>query len=135
MIKKIISSALILATFALFAMFGMAVVQAQSTPTSFMPQPNAQLGTGLDSYSFSQRSVVDVVGDIGKYVIGVLVIVAVFYVLWAAYTFITAAGETEKISQARNRIMYAGIGIVVALLAQGIIALVLSAAGAGSATP
>jgi len=52
----------------------------------------------------------------------------VFYVLWAAYTFITAAGDTEKITSARNRIMYAGIGIIVALLARGIIALVLQMA-------
>lgn len=128
MMKKIVSLALLSLMFAPFLVLGQAT-------SDFMPKPDSKTAKGLDAYGFSDQSVVDVVGTIGKYVVGILVIVAVFYVLWAAYTFITAAGEAEKISQARSRIMYAGIGVIVALLAQGIIALVLSAAGAGTTTP
>lgn len=125
--KKIVSSLLILLMF--FPFLGFA------QKSDFMPSPDSGVAEGLDAYSFSDQSIVGVVGTIGKYVIGALVIVAVFYVLWAAYTFITAAGDTEKISTARNRIMYAGIGIIVALLAQGIISLVLSVGGATGTTP
>ncbi len=118
--KKIVSLALLSLVFAPLLVLGQG---------DFMPEPSDQLGTGLgDQYSFSDKSIVEVVETIGSYVIGILVIVAVFYVLWAAYTFITAAGDTEKITSARNRIMYAGIGIIVALLARGIIALVLQMA-------
>jgi len=118
--KKIVSLALLSLVFAPLLVLG---------EGNFMPEPSEQLGTGLgDQYSFSDKSIVEVVETIGSYVIGILVIVAVFYVLWAAYTFITAAGDTEKITSARNRIMYAGIGIIVALLARGIIALVLQMA-------
>jgi len=118
--KKIVSLALVSLMFAPFLVLG---------EGNFMPEPSEQLGSGLgDQYTFSDKSIVEVVETIGGYVIGILVIVAVFYVLWAAYTFITAAGDTEKITSARNRIMYAGIGIIVALLARGIIALVLQMA-------
>ncbi len=118
--KKIVSLALVSLMFAPFLVLG---------EGNFMPEPSEQLGSGLgDQYTFSDKSIVEVVETIGSYVIGILVIVAVFYVLWAAYTFITAAGDTEKITSARNRIMYAGIGIIVALLARGIIALVLQMA-------
>jgi type III secretory pathway component EscU len=118
--KKIVSLALVSLMFAPFLVLG---------EGNFMPEPSEQLGSGLgDQYTFSDKSIVEVVETIGSYVIGILVIVAVFYVLWAAYTFITAAGDTEKITSARNRIMYAGIGIIVALLARGIIALVLQVA-------
>jgi type III secretory pathway component EscU len=118
--KKIVSLALVSLMFAPFLVLG---------EGNFMPEPSEQLGSGLgEQYTFSDKSIVEVVETIGSYVIGILVIVAVFYVLWAAYTFITAAGDTEKITSARNRIMYAGIGIIVALLARGIIALVLQVA-------
>jgi len=118
--KKIVWLALVSLMFAPFLVLG---------EGNFMPEPSEQLGSGLgDQYTFSDKSIVEVVETIGSYVIGILVIVAVFYVLWAAYTFITAAGDTEKITSARNRIMYAGIGIIVALLARGIIALVLQVA-------
>ena len=118
--KKIVSLALVSLMFVPLLALGQG---------NFMPEPSEQLGSGLgDQYTFSDKSIVEVVETIGSYVIGILVIVAVFYVLWAAYTFITAAGDTEKITSARNRIMYAGIGIIVALLARGIIALVLQVA-------
>ena len=124
--KKIVSLALVSLMFAPFLVLG---------EGNFMPEPSEQLGSGLgDQYTFSDKSIVEVVETIGSYVIGILVIVAVFYVLWAAYTFITAAGDTEKITSARNRIMYAGIGIIVALLAQGIVSLVLNIGGAGAGT-
>ncbi|HOI97379.1 MAG TPA: hypothetical protein PLA19_02645 [Candidatus Pacearchaeota archaeon] len=118
--KKIVSLALVSLMFVPLLALGQ---------SDFMPTPSDQAGKGLgDQYNFSDKSLVEVVETIGSYVIGILVIVAVFYVLWAAYTFITAAGDTEKITSARNRIMYAGIGIIVALLARGIIALVLQVA-------
>lgn len=118
--KKIVSLALVSLIFAPLLVLG---------ESDFMPKPSDQAGKGLgDQYNFSDKSLVEVVETIGSYVIGILVIVAVFYVLWAAYTFITAAGDSEKIKSARDRIMYAGIGIIVALLARGIIALVLQVA-------
>ena len=44
--------------------------------------------------------------------------------LWAAFTYVTAGDDTEKTTKARKILMYAAIGIVVALIADGFPALI-----------
>ncbi len=51
-------------------------------------------------------------------------IVAVGYVIWAAFLFLNAGGDSEKIEAAKKRILYALIAGVVALLANGILSIV-----------
>ncbi len=51
--------------------------------------------------------------------VGVVVIVIIF-VLWGAYNLLTAAGSPEKIKLGRDQIIYAAIGMLVALLAKAI---------------
>ena len=43
-------------------------------------------------------------------------IAAVVMVLWAAFTYVTAAGDEKKVETAGNMLKYAAIGIAVALL-------------------
>lgn len=49
----------------------------------------------------------------------VLVVIAVIFVLFAAYRYLTAAGEAEKVKSANYQLLYAGIAIVIAILARG----------------
>lgn len=49
----------------------------------------------------------------------ILIILSVIMVLVAAYVYVTASGDPEKASKARMMILYAAIGVVVALLAKG----------------
>jgi len=79
---------------------------------------------------FSNSDLSTTLNQIMNYVVGILIVVAIFYVIWAAYDFVTSNGSEEKVNGARKKIMYAMIGIIVALLAKGIVALVLGAAGA-----
>lgn len=51
-------------------------------------------------------------------------IVAVGYIIWAAFTFLNAGGDTEKVETAKKRILYALIAAAVALLANGIMSIV-----------
>lgn len=97
-----------------------------ATTTTIMPTNDPTVGEGM-SISMVETPIAETLTNVANYVIGGLLLLAVFYVLWAAYTFITSNGEAEKLSTARSRIMYAGIGVVVALLAKGIVSLVLSA--------
>ena len=54
-------------------------------------------------------------------VFGVLLAVAVLAIIYAGFLFITAGGKEESVTTARKMLLYAIIGIVVALLAQGIV--------------
>lgn len=94
--------------------------------TSIMPSANSTVGSGMN-VSMKGGSIVDTVSLVANYVVGALLLLAVFYVLLAAYNYMTSGGEAEKIKKGRDYIMYAGIGVVIALLAKGIVSLVLSA--------
>jgi hypothetical protein len=50
----------------------------------------------------------------------ILIAVASIMVIVAAYGYVTAGGEAEKVSKATKTIMYAAIAVAVALLAKGI---------------
>lgn len=47
-------------------------------------------------------------------------VIAVGAIVWAAFLFLTAGGEEEKVSRAKKMLFYAVIASVVALLAVGI---------------
>jgi len=54
----------------------------------------------------------------------ILLVMAALFIVVAAFYFVTAGGAPEKIEMARNLILYAIIGVVVAFLAKGLIILV-----------
>jgi len=59
-----------------------------------------------------------------------LLIVAVVFLIIAAFTFITASGDPSKVEKARNFVFYALIGVAVAVAARGLVALVQTIMGA-----
>lgn len=53
-----------------------------------------------------------------------LVIIVILFVLWGASDILQAAGEPEKMNKGRNRIIYAALGLAIALLAKAVPAVV-----------
>jgi hypothetical protein len=51
-------------------------------------------------------------------------VIAVFFFLWAAFIYLRAGGNPEKVEEARKRLIYGIIAVVVALLAGSIPAIV-----------
>ena len=54
----------------------------------------------------------------------IIFIVAVLFILLAAFGFITSKGSPEKVAKAKAQLLYAVIGIAIALISYSIIALV-----------
>jgi len=67
---------------------------------------------------------VEVLMTVIRWIYTIVFILAVFFILLAAFFFVTSQGDPEKVTKARNMLMYAVIGIVVALLSFGIVTLV-----------
>ena len=71
----------------------------------------------------------DDVSNIAKNVIDILTwvvgIVSVVMIIVAGLRYITSGGESGKVTGAKNTIMYAGIGLVIAILAQTIVKYVI----------
>ena len=55
------------------------------------------------------------------YIFAFGLIAAVIMILWAGIEFITSGGEMKKVTSAKNRIKNTLIGVVVMILAEGII--------------
>ncbi len=49
-----------------------------------------------------------------------LIILVIFFVLLAAYKYLTAGGDPEKVKTASNVLIFAAIAVVIALLARGL---------------
>jgi phosphoglycerol transferase MdoB-like AlkP superfamily enzyme len=55
-----------------------------------------------------------------NWIFTILMIVAVIYILLAAFAYLGSAGDPEKVKTAQNRLIYAAVAIGVGLIAQGV---------------
>jgi TRAP-type C4-dicarboxylate transport system permease small subunit len=69
-------------------------------------------------------NVMEALDRIANWVFTILMVVALIFLIWGAYNFVTAAGEAEKVTAGKQSIMWALVGVAVALLARGLVALV-----------
>jgi fumarate reductase subunit D len=106
--KKIIYLFLLLAV-AVFPIIALADpdVPAAVTPQSVTPIPNTNFE--------------NTIGFLTNWFFAILLVVAVWFLLWAGFTFVTANGEPDKITKARSQVMYGLIGVLVAVMAKGIV--------------
>jgi hypothetical protein len=66
---------------------------------------------------------VDVLLTVVKWIYTILFIVAVLFILLAAFNFITSKGDQTKVGKAKGQLLYAVIGIAVGLLSYGVVTL------------
>ena len=92
------------------------VAFAQTAPTA---------PTVIQSYG----DVVRVINTIGNWMFGLLLALAAIFITYAAFLYLTAAGDEKKVGTAKDIIIYAIVAIVVAILAKGIIIVVQSLLG------
>lgn len=59
-----------------------------------------------------------------RWAFGLLIVLASVFIVYAAFEFLTSAGDAEKVKRAKNLILYAVISIAVAFLARTIVYIV-----------
>ncbi len=64
---------------------------------------------------------ISAISTITGIVFGALIAVSVIFLIVAGFYFVTASGNDAQIQKARNMLMYAIVGIVIAILSQGIV--------------
>jgi hypothetical protein len=69
------------------------------------------------------------VGNILNWVFYFFIVLAVVFILIAAFSYLTAGGDEQKITKAKNELIYAIIAIVIAVLAKSIVTLIAGIAG------
>lgn len=66
----------------------------------------------------------DALDNIFNYLFWILIVIAAIAIVIAAYFFVTAAGDPDKTKKARDFVLYALIGVLVAFLAKALIYLI-----------
>jgi hypothetical protein len=66
----------------------------------------------------------DLIETIVDYVFIILIVLAGLMIIWGAFLFVTAAGQADKVNAARDRLIWALVGVGVALGARGLIRLI-----------
>ena len=88
-----------------------------------------------DPGAFGPPSEYTEVWDAIDYVINwlfwLLIIAATIMIILAAFTFLTSAGEAEKVTRARNMIVYALLALVVAFMARALVNWLMAQLGYG----
>ncbi len=69
--------------------------------------------------------------SVRDWLFAILLIIAAIFIIVAGYYFVTASGDPAQVTKARNFVIYALIGVAVALLSQGLVKLVQQIVGTG----
>lgn len=78
---------------------------------------------GIDDSSGKVNTLVNTIINIFSWVVGVL---AVIMLIYGGFRFVTSAGDSAKLTSARQTIIYALVGLVIVVLAQTVVKFVLS---------
>ncbi len=68
--------------------------------------------------------ILDVIANIVRWVYILFFIIAVLLIIFAAFNYLTAGDQADKIRLARNQLIYAAVAIAVALLSVGVTAII-----------
>lgn len=78
----------------------------------------------------SGEQLMEIIDTITNWIFAGFVALAVIMALLAAFQFVREGGNPEKISEARQKLIWAAVGIGVALMAKGFVPVIQSILGA-----
>ncbi len=79
---------------------------------------------GANSCNVEVCCLLDMVYTIADWIFVILLVVAGLFIIWGAFGFVLSGGDPEKVTSARNKLIWALVGIIVAFLARGLVILV-----------
>jgi lysylphosphatidylglycerol synthetase-like protein (DUF2156 family) len=108
-----------------------AIVLGVGLTTVTVGAQGAQIKDGLKSANSGKEvkggvKVKSTVGSIVNWLLFAIGAIAVIMIVWGGIKFATSAGDSNKVTAAKNTILYAVIGLAVAVLAFAIVNFVVS---------
>ncbi len=67
------------------------------------------------------EKVIELINKFGGWFYSALLALAVIFIIYAAFRFLTASGDEKKVEEAKQQLIYAIIALAVAMLATGIV--------------
>lgn len=72
------------------------------------------------------NDVYELINDVFGILFWLLIVLAGIFIIWAAFNYLTAGGDPEKVQTANKKVIYAAVAVVVAVLARAIPTVVCS---------
>ncbi|MDP3004099.1 MAG: TrbC/VirB2 family protein [Candidatus Azambacteria bacterium] len=98
--------------------FGIVAIGASNAIAQSVTIPNP-LGSG-------GSDIPTLIDTIATWLLGIGLTISTIIIIWAAFLFMTSGGSEKKVTQARQTLWYAIIGLVILLLAKGVTSIVRS---------
>ncbi len=106
---------------------GVAVLVALPVLAGAQTLPNQPITGISDVYRY--------ISTVANWLFGILLAIAVIFILYSAFLYLTSGGDEEKVKKAKSYLVYAIIAVAIGLLARGIVALVQTFFGQSVQTP
>lgn len=122
--KKILLSiaAAVVAAFGVSSLLTPASVYADNPADKYLTGENS-VNPGMPGEG--EQSLMSMINTILNLVIGLVGVVAVVMMIIGGISFITSQGDTNKVTKARNTILYGVVGLIIAILAFAIVNFVI----------
>ena len=104
----------------------LAVAPAANAEYSLQGGANDAKGEGMKDGVGDANSLVKDVVNIILWIVGIL---SVIMLVWGGIKYTTSAGDSNKVTSAKNTIIYAVIGLIIAILAYAIVNFVIEKIG------
>jgi type IV secretion system pilin len=117
-----------------FAILSLLILAATTLPNLALAAdiiPPANPFAPIGEATKGETSLREIVLTMINFFLTFLGIVAVIMVIYAGVTYVTSAGEDEKMQSAKKTIMYAAIGLIIVLISYAIVGMII-AAGTGA---
>lgn len=119
-VKMLLAGMLIVPTMAL------AAAPVANAQYNLQTGTEAAKGDGMKDGVGDPNSLVKNIVNVVLWVVGIL---SVIMLIWGGIRYITSAGDSNKVTSAKNTIMYAVIGLVISILAFAITNFVINQIG------
>lgn len=114
--------------FALFLMVSVLAIVALPVMAAPVDPPADKLlpGTPIATTGAGLLILVDVVTN---WIFAIFTVLTVIFVLLAAFQFVTAGGDAVKVGEARQKLIWASVGIIIALASKGLVPVIRNIVG------
>ncbi len=70
------------------------------------------------------EDVISIINTAVNWLFTLILAIAVIMLLWAAFLWMTSAGDEEKTGNARKTLIYALVGVAIAIIAKGLVSVI-----------
>ncbi len=88
-----------------------------------------QSPSGVSAPFSDMRGLITTMFTLARWFEIIVIVFAVIFILVGAFTYVSAGGDSDQVTKAKNYLMYGVIGIIVAATAEGIVRAVASIFG------